>query len=260
MKLRSRGRNPSKRCVNIYDTSLESQEAQTAAADPLIQDIFRCLLKVESIRSTFHGQAHDSSGTEGSRTNLPDLLSRVAKLEEIANSATCVADTSHTPTSFPIDETTSFESLLNVSVGDEEWPADEEVLPDATEMPLNPATCSYQWRSRQKKKKRRRCPQIAFESAESEINGLSDVCVPPSGARAKSQEALTPMLNLNSEPLWCMAFQPQTTLLPQLEWNTIFLNSDCISARFWPRMSPCPFARSIVLVLWILTAPAVLAH
>ncbi len=158
-------------------------------------------MKVESILSTIHGQAHDSSGTEGSRTTLPDLLSRVANLEEVANSATCVADTSHTPTSFPIDETTSFESLLNVSAGDEEWPADEKVLPDATEMPLNPATCSNQWRSRQTKKKRRRRPQIAFESAESEINGQSDVCVPPCGAQAKSQEASTPILDFNSEPL-----------------------------------------------------------
>ncbi len=106
------GRNPAKRYVNTTDTSLESQEAQTAAADPLIQDILRRLSKVDSILSTLLGQAYDNSGTEGSRITLPDLLSRVAKLEEVANSATCVADTSHTSTSFPIEETTSFESLL----------------------------------------------------------------------------------------------------------------------------------------------------
>ncbi len=39
MKLRSRGRNPAKRYVIINNTSLESQEAQIAAADPLIQEI-----------------------------------------------------------------------------------------------------------------------------------------------------------------------------------------------------------------------------
>ncbi len=53
MKLRSRGRNPAKRYVNINDTSLDSQEAQKAAADPLIQDILRRLLKVESISALF---------------------------------------------------------------------------------------------------------------------------------------------------------------------------------------------------------------
>ncbi len=127
MKLRSRGRNPAKGYVSTNDTSLESQEAQTAAADSLIQDLLRRLLKVESILSTLLGQAFDSSGTEGSRITLPDLLSRVAKLVEVVNSATCVADTSHTSTSFPIDEATSFESLLNIS-------ADEEVLPEAIEM------------------------------------------------------------------------------------------------------------------------------
>ncbi len=63
MKLRSRRRNPAKRYIKINDTSLESQEAQIAAADPLIQEIFRRLLKVESIHSTLLGQAYDSSGT-----------------------------------------------------------------------------------------------------------------------------------------------------------------------------------------------------
>ncbi len=78
MKLRSRGRNPAKRYVKINDTSLESQEAEIVAADPLIQEIYRRLLKVESILSTLLGQAYDSSGTEGSCITLPDLLSRVA--------------------------------------------------------------------------------------------------------------------------------------------------------------------------------------
>ncbi len=59
MKLRSRGRNPAKRYVSFNDTSLESQEAQTAAADPLIQDILKRLLKVGSILSTLLGQAYD---------------------------------------------------------------------------------------------------------------------------------------------------------------------------------------------------------
>ncbi len=158
MKLRSRGRNPAKRCVIFNDTSLESQEAQTAAADPLFQDILKRLLRVESILSTLLGQAYDSSGTEGSRITLPDLLSCVAKLEEVTNSATGVADISHTPTSFRIDETTSFESLLNISADDEVLPVDEEVLPNATEMPSDPATCPNPWRSRQKKRKRRRHP------------------------------------------------------------------------------------------------------
>ncbi len=36
MKLRSRRRNPAKIYVHTNDTSLESQEAQIAAADPLI--------------------------------------------------------------------------------------------------------------------------------------------------------------------------------------------------------------------------------
>ncbi len=104
-------------------------------------------------------------------------------MEEVANLATCVVDTSHTPTSFPIEETTSFESLLNISADEDVLPADGEVLPVDTEMPLDPATCPYPWR-----------PQIAFESAESEIDALSDACVQPPGAQANSQEASTPML------------------------------------------------------------------
>ncbi len=144
MKLCQRGRSPAKRYANCNDTSLESQEAQTAAADPFIQNILRRLLKVESILSTLLGQAYDSSATKGSRITLPELLSRVAKLEEVTNSATGEANTSHTSTSFPIDETT-FESA-----DDEVLPVDEEVLPDATEMPLDPAKCPYPWRSKQK--------------------------------------------------------------------------------------------------------------
>ncbi len=140
-------------------------------------------------------------GTEGSRITLPDLIPRVAKLEEVENSATCVDDTSHTSDTSPIDETTSFESLLNISADYEVLSADEEVLPDATEMPLNLATCPNPWRSRQTKKERRRRPQIAFESAESEIDGLSDACVPQPGAQAKSQETSTPMLDFDHRAL-----------------------------------------------------------
>ncbi len=108
MKLRLRGRNPAKRYVSFNHTSLESQEAQTSAADPLIQDILNRLLKVESVLSTLLGQAYDSSDTECSRITLPDLFTRVAKLEEVTNLTTGVADIPHIPTSFPIDETTFF--------------------------------------------------------------------------------------------------------------------------------------------------------
>ncbi len=130
----------------------------------------------------------------------------MAKLEEVANSATCEADTSHTSTSFPIEETTSFESVLNMLAGEEVLPAEEEVLPDSTEMPLDTATCPYPWRSRQMKKKRRRRPQIAFESAESEIDALPDACVPPSGAQ--SQEASTPMLVFNRRAIMVSGISP----------------------------------------------------
>ncbi len=37
---------------------------------------------------------------------------------------------------------------------------------------------------------------MAFDSAESEIDGLSDACVPPCAAQAKSQEASTPLLDI----------------------------------------------------------------
>ncbi len=55
-------------------------------------------------------------------------------------------------------------------------------------------------------------------------------------------------------------FQPLTTLLSQVEWNMTFLNSDYISTRSWPRTSPCPCARPIVLVLRVLTTVTVLVH
>ncbi len=112
------------------------------------------------------------------------------KLEEVANSATCVADTSQTSTSFSIEETTSFDSLLNIS-------ADEEVLSEATKTLLDPAPHPNAWRARQKKKQRRLRPQISIESAESEIEVPSGACVPPSGAQAKSQEDSTPMLDFD---------------------------------------------------------------
>ncbi len=69
-------------------------------------------------------------------------------------------DTSQTPATFPIEETPSFESLLNIS-------SDEEVLPEATEPLLDPATQPDPWRP------------IVFESTESEIEALSETCAPP---------------------------------------------------------------------------------
>ncbi len=138
MNLHSRGRNPAKRYVNTNDTSLEPQEAPTTAADPIIRDILRRLLKVKSILSTLLSQAYDSSGTEGSRITLPDLLSRVVKLEEAADSAACEADTSQTSNTFPIEETTSFESLRNIS-------AYEAILQEATETLQDQATQSNPW-------------------------------------------------------------------------------------------------------------------
>ncbi len=169
--LRSRGRNPDKRYVNTKDTSLESEEAQTAATDPLIQGILRRLSKVESILSTLLGQAYDSSGTEGLRITLPDLLSRVVKLDEAADSALCEADTTKASNTSPIEETTSLESLINIS-------AYKEVLPEAIETLQGPAIQPYAWRTRQKKKKGCRRPPIVFESAEFEIETHSGTFIP----------------------------------------------------------------------------------
>ncbi len=132
----------------------------------------------------------------------------MAKLEEVANSATCVADTSQTSNSFLIKETASFEPLLNIS-------ADEEV-PESTETFLEPAPRPNPWRAREKKKKTLRRPQIAFTSADSEIEAISDACGPPSGAQAKSQEASNPVCTLIVESLWSMAFHLRTTLPPQV--------------------------------------------
>ncbi len=79
------------------------------------------------------GQDYDGSGSEGPRRIRPDLLSHVVKLEETADSAACEADTSQSSSIFPIEETISFELLLNIS-------PDEEVLPEATETLQDPAT------------------------------------------------------------------------------------------------------------------------
>ncbi len=165
--------------TNNY-TSLESQDAKAAATDPLIQNILGSLSKIESILCILLGQDYDGSGTEGPRITLPGLLSCVVKLEEAADSALCEADTSKTSTTSPIEETTSFESVLNIS-------AAEEVLPEATETLQGCATQPNPWRTRQKKKKRCRRPPIVFESAESEIEALSDTCSPLSGAQTKLQ-------------------------------------------------------------------------
>ncbi len=78
-------------------------------------------------------QDYDGSGSEGPCNPLPDLRSRVVKLEEAADSAICEVDTSQTSTTFSIEEATAFESLLNI-------PADEEVLPKASETLQYPAT------------------------------------------------------------------------------------------------------------------------
>ncbi len=111
---------------------IESQDAQAAAADPLIQDILGRLSKSESTLSIFLGQDYEGSDAEGPRITLPDLLSRVGKLEEATDSATREADISRTSTTFAIEET-SFKSLLSIS-------ADEEILAEATETLQDPAT------------------------------------------------------------------------------------------------------------------------
>ncbi len=65
---------------------LESQDAQTAAADPLIEGALRRLSKIESILSIPLGQdgGHDGSGTEGPRITLPELLFRVVMMEKFS--------------------------------------------------------------------------------------------------------------------------------------------------------------------------------
>ncbi len=85
------------------------------------------------------------------------MLSRVVKLKEAEDSATCETDTSETHSPFPIEEKTSFESLFNISTG-------EEVLSEATETlqgraaPLNP------WRTRQEKNKSSRHPPTGTQT------------------------------------------------------------------------------------------------
>ncbi len=75
-------------------------------------------------------------------------------------------------------------------------------------MNLDPVPCPNPWRARHKKKKRRRPPQIAFESAESEIEALSDACVPPSGAQAKPQEVSTSMLDFDRRAIMVYGIPP----------------------------------------------------
>ncbi len=125
IKLRTRGRKAATRYVTYNDTPVESQDGQVAVAIPLIQGILGRLSKSESILRILLGHDYYGSGTEGPRITLPDLLSRVVKLEEAADSATCEAGTSQTSTTFPIEETTSFELLLNIS-------ADGRILPEST--------------------------------------------------------------------------------------------------------------------------------
>ncbi len=104
----------------------------------------------------------------------------MVKLDKAAGSATCEDETSQTLTTLPIEVTTSFQSLLNNSV-------DEEVLPETTKALQDSVTQPYPWRTGQKKQKRRRRPRIVFESAQSEIEALSDTCALPPGAQAKLQ-------------------------------------------------------------------------
>ncbi len=70
-------------------------------------------------------------------------------------------------TTFAIEETTYFESLLNISV-------DEEILPGASETLHNTATQPNP------------CPPIIFEFAESEIEALYDLCAAPRRMEPKS--------------------------------------------------------------------------
>ncbi len=179
MKLKTRGRKAATRYVTDNDTPLESQDAQAAATYLLIQDILGRLFKIETI-SILLGQDYDGSGSEGPRRTPPELLSLVVILEETADSAACEADTSQSSTNFPIEETASFELLLNIS-------GDEEVLPEATKPLQGPATQPNSWRTRPKKKKRCWRPPTAFEAAVSKIEPLFDTCAPPSEALAKLQ-------------------------------------------------------------------------
>ncbi len=94
----------------------------------------------------------------------------------------------------------SFKPLLNIS-------ADEEVL-ESTETFLKPAPRPYPWRTREKKEKRLRRPQIAFESADSEIEAISDACGPPSKAQAKSQEASNHMVDFDRRVIMVYGIPP----------------------------------------------------
>ncbi len=87
-------------------------------------------------------------------------------VDEAADSATCEPDTLQTSTTFPIEVTTSFKSLLNIS-------ADEEVLPGATETLRTLPRCLTAGNLDGKKKTSMR-PPIAFESPEPENEALSD--------------------------------------------------------------------------------------
>ncbi len=75
-------------------------------------------------------------------------------------------------------------------------------------LPRNP------WRTRQKKKKRCRRPQIIFESAESEIEALSDAYAPPSGAQAKSQYSQP-----NEYPKFTAVPHPQGASNPMFDFD-----------------------------------------
>ncbi len=92
-----------------------SQGAQATAADPTIQDILLRLSKIESILTVLLGQSYDGPGTEDSSITLPKLLSYVVRLEQAVDSVTYKVNVVQTPSSFPIEEKTSVESLLNIT-------------------------------------------------------------------------------------------------------------------------------------------------
>ncbi len=108
MKLRAKWRKAATRYM------IDNVPAVAAAAvEPFLKDTNS---KIESILSILIGLDYDGSGTEGPPITLPHLPPCVVKLEEAAESATFEADTSQPSTTFPIEDTNYFESLLDISI------------------------------------------------------------------------------------------------------------------------------------------------